>query len=194
LRCRGCFLSILLPPSFITAVTLVRRSESRTLLHLHDTNTITVLVAFDPAPSLSYWTESLGLWSLLFGSIPPAVPAPAFVVASSPLAAQHRSDCLTTSMNPYNCLSASGKALLLTCHRVRLLTPIAQRDALSSCLILNMDTETPAQTEVPVKVTQPEDNAPPSLAEPASGPAAEMSGALPAEHPTEPKPAEPQGK
>ncbi|KAK5197349.1 hypothetical protein LTR92_003288 [Exophiala xenobiotica] len=57
-----------------------------------------------------------------------------------------------------------------------------------------MDTETPAQTEVPVKVTQPEDNAPPSLAEPASGPAAEMSGALPAEHPTEPKPAEPQGE
>jgi hypothetical protein len=84
--------------------------------------------------------------------------------------------------------------MLLTRCGVRLLTPIAQRVALSSCLILNMDTETPAQTEVPVKVTQPEDNAPPSLAEPASGPAAEMSGALPAEQPTEPEPAEPQGK
>jgi len=39
---------------FITAVTLARRSESLTLLHLRNTNTITVLVAFDPAPSLSY--------------------------------------------------------------------------------------------------------------------------------------------
>lgn len=31
---------------------------------------------------------------------------------------------------------------------------------------------------VPVKVPEPEDHAPPSLAEPASGPVAEMSGAL----------------
>lgn len=36
----------------------------------------------------------------------------------------------------------------------------------------------PAETVVPVKVPQPEDHAPPSLAEPASGPAAEMHGAL----------------
>ncbi|KAK6364884.1 hypothetical protein LTS17_011788 [Exophiala oligosperma] len=53
-----------------------------------------------------------------------------------------------------------------------------------------MDSETPAQTEVPVKVTQPEDQAPPSLAEPASGAVAEMSGALSAEDSNEPKPAE----
>lgn len=31
---------------------------------------------------------------------------------------------------------------------------------------------------IPVHVTQPEDHAPPTLAEPASGPVAEMSGAL----------------
>ena len=41
-------------------------------------------------------------------------------------------------------------------------------------------TEAPehATTTVPVKISQPEDGAPPSLAQPASGPAAEMSGAL----------------
>ncbi|KIW16850.1 hypothetical protein PV08_04040 [Exophiala spinifera] len=50
-----------------------------------------------------------------------------------------------------------------------------------------MDTETSAQTEVPIKVTQPEDHAPPSLAEPASGAVAEMSGALSAEDSGEPK-------
>ncbi|KAK5939843.1 hypothetical protein PMZ80_008225 [Knufia obscura] len=40
------------------------------------------------------------------------------------------------------------------------------------------DSAPAGETVVPVKVTQPEDKAPPSLAEPASGPAAEMSGAL----------------
>lgn len=39
------------------------------------------------------------------------------------------------------------------------------------------------ETIVPIKVTQPADNAPPSLAEPASGPVAEMSGGV---HPAEP--------
>jgi len=34
------------------------------------------------------------------------------------------------------------------------------------------------ETVVPVKISQPEEQAPPSLAEPASGPVAEMSGAL----------------
>ncbi|EXJ80677.1 hypothetical protein A1O3_06961 [Capronia epimyces CBS 606.96] len=54
-----------------------------------------------------------------------------------------------------------------------------------------MDAEATApQTEVPVKVSQPEDNAPPTLAEPASGVVAEMSGALPAESATESKQAE----
>jgi hypothetical protein len=48
-------------------------------------------------------------------------------------------------------------------------------------------------TEVPVKVPLPADGAPPSLAEPASGPVAEMSGALPAEQSTEPKPVETKG-
>lgn len=57
-----------------------------------------------------------------------------------------------------------------------------------------MDSETPAQTEVPVKVTQPENQAPPSLAEPASGAVAEMSGALSAEDSSVPKPVEPAGK
>lgn len=33
-------------------------------------------------------------------------------------------------------------------------------------------------TTVPIHLTQPEGNAPPTLAEPASGPVAEMSGAL----------------
>ncbi|KIV84314.1 hypothetical protein, variant [Exophiala sideris] len=56
-----------------------------------------------------------------------------------------------------------------------------------------MDTETAApQTEVPIKVTEPEDHdAPPSLAEPASGAVAEMSGALTTDQPVDPKPAEP---
>ncbi|ETI27356.1 hypothetical protein G647_09546 [Cladophialophora carrionii CBS 160.54] len=45
-------------------------------------------------------------------------------------------------------------------------------------------------TEVPVKVPEPADGAPPSLAEPASGPVAEMSGALPAAQNAETKPAE----
>ncbi|EXJ90254.1 hypothetical protein A1O1_03353 [Capronia coronata CBS 617.96] len=56
-----------------------------------------------------------------------------------------------------------------------------------------MDAETEApQTTVPVKVPEPEDKAPPTLAEPASGVVAEMSGALPADHEpaSEPKPAE----
>lgn len=59
-----------------------------------------------------------------------------------------------------------------------------------------MDAETEApQTTVPVKVSQPEDHAPPTLAEPASGVVAEMSGALPAdhEHKDEAKPAESNG-
>ncbi len=46
--------------------------------------------------------------------------------------------------------------------------------------------------EVPIKVPAPVDGAPPSLAEPASGPVAEMSGALPTEHNAE-KPAETTG-
>jgi hypothetical protein len=50
------------------------------------------------------------------------------------------------------------------------------------------------QTKVPVKVLEPEDQAPPSLAEPASGPVAEMSGALPTDEPAEPTPAEETGK
>ncbi|KAI1619116.1 hypothetical protein EDD36DRAFT_427894 [Exophiala viscosa] len=56
-----------------------------------------------------------------------------------------------------------------------------------------METETAApQTEVPVKVTEPEDHdAPPSLAEPASGAVAEMTGALSTEEPVKPKTAEP---
>ena len=42
-----------------------------------------------------------------------------------------------------------------------------------------MSESTPVgETIVPVKITEPEEAAPPSLAEPASGPAAEMSGAL----------------
>jgi len=42
-----------------------------------------------------------------------------------------------------------------------------------------MSDSTPAgETVVPVKITQTEEKAPPSLAEPASGPAAEMTGAL----------------
>lgn len=52
----------------------------------------------------------------------------------------------------------------------------------------------PAQTKVPVKVPGPEDNAPPSLAGPASGPAAEMSGALPADPSSEAKPTETPGE
>lgn len=36
-------------------------------------------------------------------------------------------------------------------------------------------------TAVPVKVPEPQDDAPPTLAEPASGPVAEMSGALPSD-------------
>jgi len=58
-----------------------------------------------------------------------------------------------------------------------------------------MDTETAApQTEVPIKVTEPEDHtAPPSLAEPASGAVAEMTGALSTEEPVVPKIAEPTG-
>lgn len=43
----------------------------------------------------------------------------------------------------------------------------------------NMSDPTPAsETVVPIKITQPEGNAPPTLAEPASGPVAEMSGAI----------------
>ncbi|OAG39467.1 hypothetical protein AYO21_06295 [Fonsecaea monophora] len=48
--------------------------------------------------------------------------------------------------------------------------------------------ETAPMTEVPVKVPQPADGAPPSIAEPASGTVAEMSGALPAEKSTETDP------
>ncbi|KAL2410816.1 hypothetical protein ABEF95_001954 [Exophiala dermatitidis] len=46
------------------------------------------------------------------------------------------------------------------------------------------------QAEVPVKVPQPDDQAPPALAEPASGVVAEMSGALPSEDAGEKKEAE----
>ncbi|KIX02242.1 uncharacterized protein Z518_08181 [Rhinocladiella mackenziei CBS 650.93] len=54
-----------------------------------------------------------------------------------------------------------------------------------------MDADPPApQTEVPVKAPEPEDKAPPTSAEPASGVVAEMSGALPTEQPTETNPAE----
>jgi hypothetical protein len=42
---------------------------------------------------------------------------------------------------------------------------------------MDSDSATPVTT-VPVHITQPEDHAPPTLAEPASGPVAEMSGAL----------------
>lgn len=42
-----------------------------------------------------------------------------------------------------------------------------------------MDSDSAAPvTTVPVHISQPEDHAPPTLAEPASGPVAEMSGAL----------------
>lgn len=47
------------------------------------------------------------------------------------------------------------------------------------------------QVIVPVKVAQPEEGAPPTLAQPASGPVAEMSGAI---HQDAPKPAEPADK
>jgi hypothetical protein len=40
------------------------------------------------------------------------------------------------------------------------------------------DSAPAGETVVPVKITQSEEEAPPSLAEPASGPVAEMSGAL----------------
>lgn len=50
------------------------------------------------------------------------------------------------------------------------------------------DQPAPEQVVVPVKVTQPEEGAPPTLAQPASGPVAEMSGAI---HPDAPKPTEP---
>lgn len=56
-----------------------------------------------------------------------------------------------------------------------------------------MSDPTPAsETIVPIKITQPADNAPPTLAEPASGPVAEMSGAMPLEEKptTETTPAE----
>ena len=43
-----------------------------------------------------------------------------------------------------------------------------------------------SEVVVPVKVPEPEGHAPPSLAQPASGPVAEMSGAL---HKDEPVPA-----
>jgi hypothetical protein len=59
---------------------------------------------------------------------------------------------------------------------------------------MESDSATP-QTLVPVKVPEPENDAPPSLAEPASGPVAElpaeMSGALPVEPSSEAKPTEP---
>ena len=51
-----------------------------------------------------------------------------------------------------------------------------------------------AQTQVPIKVPEPEENAPPPLAEPASGPAAEMSGALPIDSTPEVKPSETTGQ
>ncbi|OQV01520.1 PWWP domain-containing protein isoform 2 [Cladophialophora immunda] len=53
--------------------------------------------------------------------------------------------------------------------------------------------ESAPTTEVPVKVPQPADGAPPSLAEPASGTVAEMSGALPAEKSTETEPVQNTG-
>ena len=56
-----------------------------------------------------------------------------------------------------------------------------------------MDTESTApETKVPVKVPEPADGAPPTLAEPASGPVAEMPGAVNTEQTTEtPAPAAP---
>lgn len=55
------------------------------------------------------------------------------------------------------------------------------------------DTEA-AQVQIPIKVPEPEDKAPPALAEPASGPAAEMSGALPLDSTPEAKPSAGPGK
>lgn len=47
------------------------------------------------------------------------------------------------------------------------------------------DPITPSETIVPIKVTKPEGGAPPTLAEPASGAVAEMSGGIhPAEKPS----------
>ncbi len=40
------------------------------------------------------------------------------------------------------------------------------------------DSAPAGEAVVPIKISQPEEKAPPSLAEPASGPTAEMSGAL----------------
>src|SRR6186713_1983888 len=51
-----------------------------------------------------------------------------------------------------------------------------------------------AQVEIPIKVPEPEDKAPPALAEPASGPAAEMSGALSADSTAEVKSGEIDGE
>jgi hypothetical protein len=42
---------------------------------------------------------------------------------------------------------------------------------------MNAESANPVAT-VPVHITRPEDHAPPTLAEPTSGPVAEMSGAL----------------
>lgn len=57
-----------------------------------------------------------------------------------------------------------------------------------------MDAEPAApQIDVPVKVSEPEDKAPPSLAKPASGVVAEMSGALPTEPVAAPKPTDTAG-
>ena len=53
--------------------------------------------------------------------------------------------------------------------------------------------EATPMTEVPVKVPEPADGAPPSLAEPASGAVAEMSGALQTEQSAEAKPAATSG-
>lgn len=55
------------------------------------------------------------------------------------------------------------------------------------------ETEQP-QVKVPVNVPEPEEKAPPSLAEPASGPAAEMSGALQVDGPSDAKPVEATGE
>jgi hypothetical protein len=53
--------------------------------------------------------------------------------------------------------------------------------------------EATPMTEVPVKVPQPAEGAPPTLAEPASGPVAEMSGALPADQSAEARPVDTTG-
>lgn len=66
---------------------------------------------------------------------------------------------------------------------------MASPRALSLHRVITMSDQPAAdQVVVPIKVSQPEEGAPPTLAQPASGPVAEMSGAIPNDAP---KPAEP---